>query len=138
MTADAYVLLGLPMTTAVGKAAIRAFYADVFLAQIPADITAVSVSQLVGDNLLIEETVQAFTHDIAMDWMLPGIPPTGQRVEVTVIGVIGFRAGKMTFERLYWDQASVLVQLGILAANTPAVTGAESAHRMLALAGIRK
>jgi carboxymethylenebutenolidase len=135
MTDDAYVLLGPIMSAAEGKSAIREFYANRFLNQIPADLTNVSVSRAVSDDLLIEEMSLGFTHDIQMDWLLPGIPPTRKRVELTAIGVIGFRDGKLAFERLYWDQASVLLQLGILDASTPAVTGAESARLVLKLSG---
>jgi carboxymethylenebutenolidase len=71
-----------------------------------------------------------------MDWLLPGVAPTGRRVEVAALGVIGFREGKIAFERLHWDQASVLRQVGILDASTPAVTGVESARRVLELAGV--
>ena len=66
-----------------------------------------------------------------MDWMLPGIAPTGKRVEVPVVVVVGFRDGKIAFERIYWDQASVLVQLGLLDEETLPVVGIESAHKVL-------
>jgi len=66
-----------------------------------------------------------------MDWMLPGVPPTGKRVEVAVVGVIAFRDGKMASEHLYWDHASVLAQVGVLAADTPGVAGAGSARTLL-------
>jgi carboxymethylenebutenolidase len=80
---------------------------------------------------LVEEAVYKFTHTIAMEWMLPVIPPTGKQIEVAVVGIIQFREGKIASEHLYWDQASVLVQLGLLATNTPAVAGVEGARTVL-------
>jgi carboxymethylenebutenolidase len=66
-----------------------------------------------------------------MDWMLPGISPTGKRVEVPLIVFVGFRDGKITFERVYWDQASVLVQIGLLDSDTLPVVDIESALKVL-------
>jgi carboxymethylenebutenolidase len=73
--------------------------------------------------------VFSFTHTISMDWMLPGIPPTGRRVEVALVVIVGFREGKLAHEHIYWDQASVLVQLGLLDASSLPVAGAESARK---------
>jgi carboxymethylenebutenolidase len=72
-----------------------------------------------------------FTHNIAMDWMLPGVAPTGKRVECALIVVVQFRDGQMLSERIYWDQASVLVQLGLLDASSLPVAGAETARKVL-------
>jgi carboxymethylenebutenolidase len=72
-----------------------------------------------------------FTHTIRMDWMLPGVPPTGKRVEVPLVAIVRFRNGKLAHEHIYWDQASVLVQLGLLDANTLPVAGVESARKAL-------
>jgi carboxymethylenebutenolidase len=49
-----------------------------------------------------------------MEWLLPGVPPTGRWMEIPVVVIIAFENGKMKSERIYWDQASVLVQLGLL------------------------
>jgi carboxymethylenebutenolidase len=66
-----------------------------------------------------------------MDWMLPGIAPTGKRVEVPRVVVVHFRDGKLAHEHIYWDQASVLVQLGLLDSSKLPVAGVESAHKAL-------
>jgi carboxymethylenebutenolidase len=63
--------------------------------------------------------------------MLPGIAPTGRRVEVPLVAIVRFREGKLVHEHIYWDQASVLVQLGLLDAGTLPVAGVESAHKAL-------
>ena len=72
-----------------------------------------------------------FTHTITMDWMLPGIPPTGKRVEVPLVAVIRFRDGKLAHEHIYWDQASVLVQLGLLDSSRLPVVGIATAAKAL-------
>ena len=66
-----------------------------------------------------------------MDWMLPGLAPTGRRVEVPLVAIVKFREGKLAHEHIYWDQASVLVQLGLLEAGTLPVAGIESARKAL-------
>jgi carboxymethylenebutenolidase len=85
----------------------------------------------VGDDRLVDELIQRFTHTMEMDYMLPGIPPTGKRVEIPVIVVVEFRDGKIASEHIYWDQASVLVQVGLLDPDTLPVTGVESAKKLL-------
>jgi carboxymethylenebutenolidase len=66
-----------------------------------------------------------------MDWMLPGLAPTGKRVEVPLVVIVRFREGKLAHEHIYWDQASVLVQLGLLDAAGLPVAGIESARKAL-------
>jgi carboxymethylenebutenolidase len=72
-----------------------------------------------------------FTHTIPMDWMLPGIAPTGKRVEVPLVAIVQFRDGKLAHEHIYWDQASVLVQLGLLDGRNLPVAGVESARKAM-------
>lgn len=119
------------MTGGIGGEGVRAFYTQWFIPQNPPDTQITLVSRTVGTNQLIDEMIQKFTHTIQMDWMLPGIAPTGKRVEVPLVAVVGFRDGKIAFERIYWDQASVLVQLGLLDAQTLPVVGIESARKVL-------
>ena len=66
-----------------------------------------------------------------MDWMLPGIPPTGKRVEVPLVAIVRFREGKLAHEHIYWDQASVLVQIGLLDAARLPVAGIETARKVV-------
>ena len=133
MTEDTHVLHIPVLTGAFGKDNVRAFYSQSFIPQIPPDIESTLVSQTIGQDRLVEEAVYRFTHTIAMDWMLPGIAPTGKQVEVAVVGIIHFRDDKIASEHLYWDQASVLVQLGLLDAHTPATTGVQSARKVVEL-----
>ena len=114
-----------------GKEEVYEFYTKYFLPQIPADAEMVPVSRTIGQGRLVNEMVLRFTHTISMDWMLPGIPPTGKRVEVAMVVVVQFDGDKVAYEHLYWDQASVLVQLGLLQPGGLPVVGAEGARSVL-------
>ena len=114
-----------------GKEEVYEFYSKYFLPQIPPDAEIVPVSRTIGQGRLVDEIVFRFTHTILMDWMLPSIPPTGKRVEVAVVVVVQFDGDKMVHEHLFWDQASVLVQLGLLEPGGLPVVGAEGASSLL-------
>src|SRR5918992_633928 len=114
-----------------GREELYEFYAKYFLPQIPPDMEMVPVSRTIGQGRLVDEMVARFTHTIPMDFMLPGIPPTGKRVEVALVVVVQFDGDKMAHEHLYWDQASVLVQLGLLEPGGLPVVGAEGARSVL-------
>ncbi len=89
------------------------------------------MSRTIGQGRLVDEVVARFTHTIPMDWMLPGIPPTGKRVEIALLVVVQFDGDKIAHEHLYWDQASVLVQLGLLQPEGLPFVGAEGARSVL-------
>jgi carboxymethylenebutenolidase len=131
MVEDAYVNHIPVMTGGVGKPEVGEFYSKYFIPQIPPDFELVPISRTIGTDQLVDEMVGKFTHTIQMDWMLPGVAPTGKRVEVPVVAIIRFRDGKVAHEHLYWDQASVLVQLGLLDPGTLPVAGVESARKVL-------
>jgi len=114
-----------------GKEEVYKFYAKYCLPQIPTDFEIVPVSRTIGQGRLVDEIVVKFTHTISMDWMLPGVPPTGKRVEVGVVVVVQFDGDKMVHEHLFWDQASVLVQLGLLQQDGLPVVGADGARSLL-------
>jgi carboxymethylenebutenolidase len=123
MVEDAYVNDIPVMTGGVGKPAVREFYAKYFIPQIPPDTEMTPISRTIGTDQLVDEMVFKFTHNIQMDWMLPGIAPTGKRVEVPLVAIIQFRDDKVAHEHIYWDQASVLVQLGLLDPSTLPIIG---------------
>lgn len=131
MVEDAHVNHIPVMTGGVGKPAVREFYSKYFIPQMPPDIELAPVSRTIGTNQLVDEMLVKFTHTIQMDWMLPGIAPTGKRIEVAVVAIVQFRDGKLAHEHLYWDQASVLVQLGMLDPVTLPVVGVDSARKVL-------
>jgi carboxymethylenebutenolidase len=118
------------MTGGQGLKAIRDFYTRFFIPQMPPDTKTTPVSRTIGDTQIVDEMIFEFTHTVPMDWMLPGIAPTGKRVEVALVAIIGFREGKVSHEHIYWDQASVLVQLGLLDASQLPVAGRESAAKV--------
>ena len=89
------------------------------------------VSRTIGEDQLVDEMVFKFTHSIRMDWMLPGVAPTGKRVEIPLVAIVRFREGKLAHEHIYWDQASVLVQIGLIEADKLPVAGVESARKVL-------
>jgi carboxymethylenebutenolidase len=131
MVEDAYVNHIPVLTGGVGKPALRHFYATHFIPKMPPDLEMVPVSRTIGSDQLVEELVLKFTHTIEIDWMLPGVKPTGKRVEVPLVAIVRFRDGKVAHEHIYWDQASVLVQLGLIdPANLP-VAGVDSARKAL-------
>jgi carboxymethylenebutenolidase len=131
MVEDAYVNNIPVMTGGVGKPALREFYSKYFIPQMPPDTALTPISRTIGTDRLVDEMVLKFTHTIQMDWILPGIAPTGKRVEVAVVAIVQFRDDKLAHEHIYWDQASVLVQLGLLDPSTLPVVGVESARKAL-------
>ena len=132
MTENPYVLLIPSGTGGSGRAGVREFYANQFLPYVPPDWELTSLSQIFGSDRIVEEFVIRFTHTLGMDWMLPGLRATGRRVEFAFVGIIQFQDGKVASERLYWDQATVLSQLGVLDHPT-AAAGDGSAAQLLKL-----
>ena len=131
MTADPYVNHVPVMTGGVGLEGVRQFYGDHFIGKWPRDIEITPVSRTVGENQVVDELVLEFTHDIEMPQLLPGIAPTGRHVQLAFCVVVGFRDGKVAHEHIYWDQASLLAQVGLLDASELPVTGAEQAGNVL-------
>lgn len=119
------------MIGAVGREELAEFYSKHFLNQLPPDMEMVPVSRTVGQGRVVDELVARFTHSLRMDWLLPGLEPTGKRVELPFVVIVQFAEdGKISHEHLYWDQASVLVQLGLVDRSLP-VRGGEIAQQVL-------
>jgi carboxymethylenebutenolidase len=131
MVHDAYVNHIPVMTGGYGHEALRRFYQEDFISPMPADTSIQLVARTLGQDRLVDEIIFSFTHTAEMPWMLPGVPPTGRCVEVPLVVVVGFRDGKLAHERIYWDQASVLKQIGLLTDPSLPVFGAETAHKLL-------
>jgi carboxymethylenebutenolidase len=129
MSDDNYVNHVPVMTGGRGKKEMLDFYGNHFIPKMPADTETRLVCRTVGQERVIDELVMSFTHDIEMDWMTPGIPPTGRKVEVPLVVVVQTRSEKIVCERIYWDQASVLLQLGVLEAGDLPIAGVESARK---------
>lgn len=131
MTANPFVNHVPVMTGGVGREAVRSFYTTYFIPGQPPDTTLVPIRRTVGVNCIVDELIYTCTHTIEMPWMLPGIAPTGRRVEIPVVAVVEFEGGKIAGERIYWDQASALVQIGLLDGHGLPVTGAEAARKVV-------
>lgn len=131
MMDDAYVNHVPVMTGGYGKNALRDFYSRDFIPSMPPDTKLTPVSRTVGDDQLVDEMIFAFTHTQEIPWMLPGVAPTNRRVEVPLVAIVRFRGDKLVHEHIYWDQASVLVQIGLLDRTGLPVCGAESADKVL-------
>jgi carboxymethylenebutenolidase len=131
MVEDAYVNHIPVLTGGSGRDELREFYSKRFIPQMPPDTEMTSVSRTIGENQIVDEMIFKFTHTIPMDWMLPGIPPTGKPVEVPLVAIVRFRDNKLAHEHIYWDQASVLVQIGLLDPAKLPVAGVESAKKVL-------
>ena len=119
------------MAGGVGRAGVQAFYRDHLVGKFfPPDVKMVSVSRTVGETGIVDEVLISFTHTAAIDWLLPGVAPTGKPVEMAVAVIVGIKDGKITHEHIYWDQASVLVQVGLLDPKGLPVGGAEVARKV--------
>jgi carboxymethylenebutenolidase len=128
MTGDPYVHHVPTITGGSGIKGVRDFYGHHFIGQWPDDTETRQVSRTIGENQVVDELLMTFTHDRQLDIMLPGIPPTGRRITIPVVVVVGFEDGKVRHEHIYWDQASVLVQAGLLDPTGLPVTGPEQAE----------
>jgi len=131
MVENAYVNHIPVLTGGVGREQLREFYSKRFIPQMPSDTEMIPLSRTIGSDQLVDEMIFKFTHTIKMDWMLPGLAPTGKRVEVPLVAIVRFRDGKLAHEHIYWDQASVLVQLGLLNPSKLPIAGVESARKAL-------
>ena len=131
MVLDAYVNHVPVMTGGVGHDELRDFYSQRFIPQMPPDTSMTPVSRTIGTDRIVDEMVFEFTHTSKMDWMLPGVEPTGKHVRVALVVIVHFRDGKLAHEHIYWDQASVLAQLGLIDAAKLPVAGVESAEKVL-------
>ena len=120
------------MAGGVGQSGVRNFYRDHLVGKFfPPDVKMVSVSRTVGQDQVVDELFISFTHTTVIDWLLPGVAPTGKAVEMAVAVIVGFQGDRISHEHIYWDQAGVLVQIGLLNPAGLPVTGAESARKVL-------
>ena len=131
MVSDAYVNHIPVLTGGHGQSALREFYSQQFIPAMPPDTVLTPVSRTVGQDQLVDEMIFSFTHTREMPWMLPGVAPTNRRVEVPLVVIVRFRDGKLAHEHIYWDQASVLKQIGLLTDESLPVRGAETARKVL-------
>jgi carboxymethylenebutenolidase len=131
MVAEPYVNHVPTMTGGVGAKELSRFYKHHFVNSNPADTKLIPISRTIGSDRVVDEMIFCFTHDREIDWMLPGVKPTGKYVEVPLVAIINFRGEKLYHEHIYWDQASVLVQIGLLDPKLMPAAGRETAQKVL-------
>ncbi|MFL1524165.1 dienelactone hydrolase family protein [Pseudomonas sp. O230] len=131
MVAEPYVNHIPTMTGGVGARELSRFYQHHFVHGNPPDMKLIPISRTIGALQIVDEFIMCFTHSTEIDWMLPNVAPTGKYVEIPMLGVIKFRGDKLYHEHIYWDQASVLVQIGLLNPEGLPVAGVETARKLL-------
>jgi carboxymethylenebutenolidase len=119
------------MTGGSGRDAVRRFYETWFIGRWPKDTVVTPISRTVDESQLVDEVMISFTHDCDMPAILPGVKPTGRKVSIPFVVVVGCKDGKVQFERIYWDQASLLAQIGLIDKTNLPVSGLEQAARLL-------
>ena len=134
MVAEPYVWHVPPLAGGRGGEAVRRFYATKFVGHTPADSVLTPIARTISDDRVIDEFVLEFTHDSELPWMLPGVAPTGRHVRIPTVVVMGFEGDRVAYEHIYWDQASVLAQIGLLDPAGLPISGSEQADQLLELA----
>lgn len=130
MVSQPYVNHIPTMTGGVGHEQLKRFYAYHFIPVNPPDFRLTPISRTVGTDTVVDEFIVHFTHTTYIDWLLPGIPPTRRAVEIPMVAVVKFEGYKVAHEHIYWDQASVLVQVGVLDPSGLPVAGVETARKV--------
>lgn len=125
-------LINVPtMVGGMGPQSVRRFYSKRLMGQFfPPDVAFETISRTYGEERLVDELIISFTHTIRMDHMLPGVEPTGRRVEAVFVVIVGFDDDKVAYEHILWDQASVLVQLGLLDPTGLPIVGMGAAAKL--------
>jgi len=135
MVAEPYVHCIATLAGGFGGQGVRRFYSEHFINQIPKDAKVTPISRTIGKDQVVDELIVSFTHNTQWDYLLPGIPPTGKKVELPHVVVMRFKNGKVAHEHVWWDQASLLVQVGLLDPAKLPVVGLEQARTLLRVAG---
>lgn len=107
------------MTGGIGRQPLSDFYQNHFVESNPADTEIELISRTVGIDRVIDEFIFKFTHDVAIDWLLPGIPPTGKWIEVPFTAVVNIRGDRLYHEHIAWDQCTVLRQAMLMPEYLP-------------------
>jgi len=117
MSAEPYINNIPTGTGGIGKRALLHFYKDFFIPGSPPSLQMRLISRVSGVDKVVDEMVISFKHTQEVPWMLPGVPPTNRLVQIPIVSIVAFRGGKLVHEHVYWDQASVLVQIGAIDPN---------------------
>lgn len=136
MTDDPYVHHVPTLTGGIGYSGVYDFYKNHFIGKMPKDMKITNVSRTVGIDQVVDELIISFTHDREIEYMLPGLEPTGKYVEIPHVVIMKFKNNKISHEHIYWDQASVLLQIGLLKPEKIPITGAEQTKKLVELSKI--
>ncbi|KAH3948293.1 hypothetical protein HBH53_104540 [Parastagonospora nodorum] len=102
------------MTGGIGKERLTSFYTHHFVFSNPPDTSLSLVSRTVGIDRVIDEFIFSLTHTSEVPWLIPGIPPTGKKLDIPFTSIVALRGDRLCHEHISWDQATVLKQLGLL------------------------
>lgn len=114
MVKEPYVNHIPTLTGGIGYEDLHRFYRDFFFPGNPLSLQMRLISRTVGTDRVVDELHVEFQHTQEIPWMLPGVEPTNKFVEVALVAIVCIRGGKLYHEHIYWDQATVLVQIGLL------------------------
>lgn len=114
VTKEPYVYHVLVLTGGTGYNEVYTFYSNNFVGRMPSDTKFIRISRTIGNDQVVDELIMSFTHNKEIPAMIPGISPTGKYVELPIVVVIKFKGNKIAHEHIYWDQASLLKQIGLL------------------------
>ena len=134
MVKEPYVHHVPVLTGGAGYDGVYNFYKKHLVGKMPKDTKFERISRTVGKDQVVDELILKFTHDRKIDFMLPGVPPTGRYVELPHVVVVKFKGSKIVHEHIYWDQASLLSQIGLLTTTHLPITGIEQSRRLYRLA----
>jgi carboxymethylenebutenolidase len=133
MTEEPYVHHVPTLTGGRGYQEVYNFYKNHFVGKMPKDLKITNISRTVGEDQVVDELIISFTHDIEVQYMLPGVAPTGRYVEIPHVVIMKFKNNKISHEHIYWDQASVLIQIGLLKPEKIPITGIEQTKKLVDL-----
>ena len=136
MVKDPYVHHVPVLTGGIGYEKVYTFYRDSFIGKMPSDTKFVQISRTIGKYQVVDELILSFTHDIEIPAMVPGIPPTGKHVELPLVGVMRFKGNKIGHEHIYWDQASLLSQIGLIDSKELPIIGIEQSKKLQELVAL--
>jgi carboxymethylenebutenolidase len=136
MVKEPYVHHVPVLTGGVGYDGVYNFYKNEFVGKMPHDTKITRISRTVGKNQVVDELILSFTHDIEIKSMLPGLQPTGKYVELPHVVIMKFKGNKIAHEHIYWDQASLLAQIGLLDPIGVPIKGVEQADRLKDLSAL--
>ena len=136
MVKDPYVHHVPVLTGGIGYEKVYTFYRDSFIGKMPSDTKFVQISRTIGKYQVVDELILSFTHDIEIPAMVPGIPPTGKHVELPLVVVMRFKGNKIAHQHIYWDQASLLSQIGLIDSKELPIIGIEQSKKLQELVAL--